>query len=208
MNNDRVMGDELKKTGAGTLFTVFGELHIDLRVEDGRSMPPLQALGLVAIESATEPHRHGVRRGGLAITPSAPATLLGGAPRSPHRPRTVRVASHVTLGSPCAERRGAVRTIRLPSASVGACGCGKWRDVLVAVGECAAGGGAGGEHEVGSVEAAAGGAVDDDGVGLDAGVGVDEHHAARVGLEAAVAQAASTTSTGRSDRPSSVRWYS
>jgi adenine-specific DNA-methyltransferase len=34
MNNDLVMGDELKKTGSGNLFTVFGEPDIDLRVEN------------------------------------------------------------------------------------------------------------------------------------------------------------------------------
>lgn len=33
MNNDLVMGDELKKTGAGNLFTVFGEPDIELSVE-------------------------------------------------------------------------------------------------------------------------------------------------------------------------------
>ncbi len=32
MNNDLVMGDNLKKTGAGNLFTVFGEPDIDVRV--------------------------------------------------------------------------------------------------------------------------------------------------------------------------------
>jgi adenine-specific DNA-methyltransferase len=34
MNNDLVMGDDLKKTGAGNLFTVFGEPDIDVRIED------------------------------------------------------------------------------------------------------------------------------------------------------------------------------
>jgi adenine-specific DNA-methyltransferase len=33
MNNDLVMGDDLKKTGAGNLFTVFGEPDIDIRAE-------------------------------------------------------------------------------------------------------------------------------------------------------------------------------
>jgi adenine-specific DNA-methyltransferase len=33
MNADLVMGEDLKKTGAGNLFTVFGEPDIDLRVE-------------------------------------------------------------------------------------------------------------------------------------------------------------------------------
>jgi adenine-specific DNA-methyltransferase len=33
MNNDLVMGDDLKKTGAGNLFTVFGEPDIDIRSE-------------------------------------------------------------------------------------------------------------------------------------------------------------------------------
>jgi adenine-specific DNA-methyltransferase len=31
MNNDLLMGEELKKTGAGNLFTVFGEPDIDIR---------------------------------------------------------------------------------------------------------------------------------------------------------------------------------
>lgn len=34
MNNDLVMGDDLKKTGSGNLFTVFGEPDIDIRVDD------------------------------------------------------------------------------------------------------------------------------------------------------------------------------
>ena len=59
----------------------------------------------------------GAKRGRLAITPSAPATLLGGAPLRPHPPRTVRVASHATRrGRLERGRRGAVWTIRLPSA--------------------------------------------------------------------------------------------
>ena len=33
MNNDLVMGDDLKKTGAGNLFTVFGEPDIDIRTD-------------------------------------------------------------------------------------------------------------------------------------------------------------------------------
>ncbi len=33
MNNDLVMGDDLKKTGAGNLFTVFGEPDIEIRVD-------------------------------------------------------------------------------------------------------------------------------------------------------------------------------
>jgi adenine-specific DNA-methyltransferase len=33
MNNDLVMGDDLKKTGAGNLFTVFGEPDIEIRSE-------------------------------------------------------------------------------------------------------------------------------------------------------------------------------
>lgn len=33
MNNDLVMGDDLKKTGAGNLFTVFGEPDIEIRTE-------------------------------------------------------------------------------------------------------------------------------------------------------------------------------
>ena len=35
MNNDLVMGDDLKKTGAGNLFTVFGEPDVDIRTVDG-----------------------------------------------------------------------------------------------------------------------------------------------------------------------------
>ena len=31
MNADLVMGEELKKTGAGNLFTVFGEPDIEIR---------------------------------------------------------------------------------------------------------------------------------------------------------------------------------
>ena len=34
MNNDVVMGDDFKKTGAGNLFTVFGEPDIDIRIDD------------------------------------------------------------------------------------------------------------------------------------------------------------------------------
>jgi adenine-specific DNA-methyltransferase len=36
MNADLVMGEELKKTGAGNLFTVFGEPDIDLKYEAGQ----------------------------------------------------------------------------------------------------------------------------------------------------------------------------
>ena len=35
MNADLVMGEELKKTGAGNLFTVFGEPDIEIK-DDGR----------------------------------------------------------------------------------------------------------------------------------------------------------------------------
>lgn len=35
MNSDLLMGEELKKTGAGNLFTVFGEPDISVKVEDG-----------------------------------------------------------------------------------------------------------------------------------------------------------------------------
>ena len=35
MNADLVMGEELKKTGAGNLFTVFGEPDIEIKDEDG-----------------------------------------------------------------------------------------------------------------------------------------------------------------------------
>ena len=37
MNADLVMGEELKKTGAGNLFTVFGEPDIEIVTEDGRA---------------------------------------------------------------------------------------------------------------------------------------------------------------------------
>jgi len=36
MNADLVMGEELKKTGAGNLFTVFGEPDIEIKSEDGQ----------------------------------------------------------------------------------------------------------------------------------------------------------------------------
>ena len=36
MNADLVMGDDLKKTGAGNLFTVFGEPDVEIRTEDGQ----------------------------------------------------------------------------------------------------------------------------------------------------------------------------
>jgi len=36
MNNDLVMGDDLKKTGSGNLFTVFGEPDIDIRTEGNK----------------------------------------------------------------------------------------------------------------------------------------------------------------------------
>ena len=35
MNVDLLMGDDLKKTGAGNLFTVFGEPDLEIRHEDG-----------------------------------------------------------------------------------------------------------------------------------------------------------------------------
>ena len=35
MNNDLVMGEDLKKTGSGNLFTVFGEPDIEIRTGQG-----------------------------------------------------------------------------------------------------------------------------------------------------------------------------
>src|SRR6266550_8167543 len=61
------------------------------------------------------------------------------------------------------------------------------RTMLVAVAEGFAGGRAGGEHEVGSVDSPTGGAVDDHRFGFDPSLGVDEHHAALVRREAGVA---------------------
>jgi hypothetical protein len=85
---------------------------------------------------------------------------------------------------------------------------GAGRPILVAVAEGFAGGGAGGEHKVRSVDSPSGGAVNDHGFGFGPGLGVDEHHAALVGVETGIAQAARTTTTGRSERPSSVSTYS
>ena len=64
---------------------------------------------------------------------------------------------------------------------------GGGRPILVAVAEGFAGGGAGGEHEVRSVDSPSGGAVNDHGFGFGPGLGVDEHHAALVGGETGVA---------------------
>ena len=56
----------------------------------------------------------------------------------------------------------------------------------VAVTERQAGRGTRGEHEVRSVHTSTRGPVDDDGLGLDSGLGVDEHHTALVWLQAGV----------------------
>ena len=56
----------------------------------------------------------------------------------------------------------------------------------VAVPERLTRGGTGSEHEVRTIDPSSGGTVDDDGFDLVA-VGVDEHHAALVGREPAVA---------------------
>ncbi len=44
MNTDLHMGEVLKKTGAGNLFTVFGEPDIDLRTEDGKLIVALKGI--------------------------------------------------------------------------------------------------------------------------------------------------------------------
>lgn len=44
MNVDLLMGEELKKTGAGNLFTVFGEPDIDVRVEDGQIVVQIRGI--------------------------------------------------------------------------------------------------------------------------------------------------------------------
>lgn len=51
MNNDLVMGDDLKKTGSGNLFTVFGEPDIDLRV-DGNEVT-VEVLGVDVYDPST-----------------------------------------------------------------------------------------------------------------------------------------------------------
>ena len=94
------------------------------------SMPPLQAHGLVAIESATEPHLQGCATG------QAGAHTIGVrrhclAVRHGRRIRLVPNGGESRDGSgPLRGRRGAARTIRLSSASVGGRGCGEWRGVL------------------------------------------------------------------------------
>ena len=44
MNADLLMGEELKKTGAGNLFTVFGEPDIAVKVEDGEVVVELRGV--------------------------------------------------------------------------------------------------------------------------------------------------------------------
>ncbi len=44
MNVDLLMGEELKKTGAGNLFTVFGEPDIDVRVEGGQVIVQIRGI--------------------------------------------------------------------------------------------------------------------------------------------------------------------
>ena len=44
MNADLLMGEELKKTGAGNLFTVFGEPDIDITIEEMMSSSRSRAL--------------------------------------------------------------------------------------------------------------------------------------------------------------------
>jgi adenine-specific DNA-methyltransferase len=51
MNNDLVMGDDLKKTGAGNLFTVFGEPDIDVRVDDDQVV--VEVLGVDVYDPTT-----------------------------------------------------------------------------------------------------------------------------------------------------------
>jgi adenine-specific DNA-methyltransferase len=51
MNNDLLMGEELKKTGAGNLFTVFGEPDIVLKEEDGHVV--VELLGVDVYDPTT-----------------------------------------------------------------------------------------------------------------------------------------------------------
>ena len=51
MNNDLVMGDDLKKTGAGNLFTVFGEPDIDVRVDGDQAI--VEVLGVDVYDPTT-----------------------------------------------------------------------------------------------------------------------------------------------------------
>ena len=55
MNNDLVMGDDLKKTGAGNLFTVFGEPDIDIRTEsvDGVDQVVVEVRGVDVYDPTT-----------------------------------------------------------------------------------------------------------------------------------------------------------
>ncbi len=51
MNNDLVMGADLKKTGAGNLFTVFGEPDIDVRVDGDQAI--VEVLGVDVYDPTT-----------------------------------------------------------------------------------------------------------------------------------------------------------
>ena len=51
MNNDLVMGDDLKKTGAGNLFTVFGEPDIEIRVDGDQVV--VEVLGVDVYDPTT-----------------------------------------------------------------------------------------------------------------------------------------------------------
>jgi adenine-specific DNA-methyltransferase len=56
MNNDLVMGDELKKTGAGNLFTVFGEPDIAITTgsgDDGTEQVTVEILGVDVYDPST-----------------------------------------------------------------------------------------------------------------------------------------------------------
>ncbi len=52
MNNDLVMGDDLKKTGSGNLFTVFGEPDIDVRITDDNQVV-VEILGVDVYDPST-----------------------------------------------------------------------------------------------------------------------------------------------------------
>ena len=52
MNNDLVMGDDLKKTGAGNLFTVFGEPDIEVRTLPGGDVE-VEVLGVDVYDPTT-----------------------------------------------------------------------------------------------------------------------------------------------------------
>ena len=57
MNNDLLMGEELKKTGAGNLFTVFGEPDIDIRrapdPDGGQDQVIVEILGVDVYDPTT-----------------------------------------------------------------------------------------------------------------------------------------------------------